>query len=76
MRLNSVDPDKWYKIREVAVISGWSVDTIRRWIRRGLLKAFLQPTMSTRRNYKRKWQGMKVLGRDLLDFLSGNMSGA
>jgi hypothetical protein len=73
MLLNSVDPEKWYKIREVAVISGWSVDTIRRWIRKGFLKAFLQPTVSNRR--KRKWQGMKVLGRHLLDFLGGNMSG-
>ena len=72
MLLNSVDPEKWYKIREVAVISGWSVDTIRRWIRKGQLRAFLKPTTSNRR--VRTWQGMKVLGSDLLRFLGGNMS--
>jgi len=35
--------EKWYSVKEVSAILGWSVDTIRRLIRRGHLRAVQLP---------------------------------
>ncbi len=70
--MSSIQPEKWYSVCEVSGITGWSVDTVRRWVYRGLLKAFVQPTMSSRR--KRVYRAMRILGRDLLDFMGGHMA--
>ena len=41
--------EKWYSVKEFAGSFGISVDTVRRWIRRGLLKAFQFPRSSNKR---------------------------
>ena len=38
--------EKWYSVKEVAGKLGVSVDSVRRWIRRGLLRAFKMPVRS------------------------------
>ena len=47
--LDSVNPEKWYKVTEVAAILGWAHDTIERWIDDGVLQAFVIDLRSSRR---------------------------
>lgn len=42
--------EKWYFVKEVSGILGWSVDTIRRLVDRGFLKALTLPRTSGRRS--------------------------
>jgi predicted site-specific integrase-resolvase len=72
MLIDNVEPNKWYKIREVAKITGWSVDAVRRWIYSGKLKAFVQPGRSSKR--KRVYRAMRVLGKELMRFIDGNLT--
>ena len=53
---------KWYSVKETAAILGWSVDTIRRLIRNGHLRAVSCPERKT---------GTKVTG-----FLNGRLNGS
>jgi hypothetical protein len=75
--LDSVEPEKWYKVAgsdsmTVSKILGWSPDTIRRWIRDGLLQAFIKPTRGKRG--KRAWLGVRVQGCEIIRFAKANLS--
>ena len=48
--------EKWYSVKEVAGMFSVSVDSVRRWIVRGKLRAFLLPGQSSRR--KRIYQSI------------------
>lgn len=72
MLLSNVEPNKWYSICEVSRIVGWSVDTIRRWIKEGHLKAFIRPGRGNRR--VRVYKASRILGSELIRFIQGNMS--
>ena len=67
--LDSVKPEKWYSVKEVAAILGFSEDTVIRQINRGLLKAFVLPGTSSKR--RRVYRCRRVLGRDLLRYIQG-----
>jgi len=47
-----------YSVKEVSLILGWSVDTIRRLIARGLMKPLVIPQERGRR--KRLYRSMRV----------------
>ena len=47
--LDSVQPEKWYRVREVAEILGWAHDTIEKWIDDEVLQAFVIDLRSSRR---------------------------
>jgi excisionase family DNA binding protein len=64
--------EKWYSVKEVAGMKGVSVDTVRRWIRRGLLKAFRMPVRSDRQH--RKYECFRISDRHLDRFWDGNMA--
>jgi excisionase family DNA binding protein len=64
--------EKWFSVKEVAGMKGVSVDTVRRWIRRGLLKAFRLPVQSNRR--KRKYECFRISSHHLDSFWDGNMA--
>jgi DNA-binding transcriptional MerR regulator len=70
--LNSVQPEKWYSVNEVSDILGWSVDVVRRWIIRGLLKAFIQPAIGNRR--KRVYRSARVQGAEIIRFVKTHMN--
>lgn len=56
--------EKWYSVKEVSGRYGWSVDTIRRQVRRGLLKAIVLPQPSGKR--KRQYESMRIAESDLI----------
>jgi excisionase family DNA binding protein len=55
--------EKWYSVKEVAAKLGVSVDTVRRWIRRKLLRAFKLPSVSNRR--KRVYECFRIAAGEL-----------
>jgi excisionase family DNA binding protein len=50
--------EKWYSVKEVSGRLGWSVDTIRRLVDRGHMKAIVLPCRSGRR--KRVYRSMRI----------------
>jgi hypothetical protein len=50
--------EKYYAVCEVSGILGWSVDTIRRLVDRGYMKAIVLPVKSGRR--KRLYRSMRI----------------
>ena len=70
LMLNEVE--KWYSVKEVAGILSVSVDTVRRWIRRGLLRAFKMPVRSNKRI--RRYECFRISDRDLGRFRDGNIA--
>ena len=70
--LDSVQPEKWYSVKEVAGILGFSEDTVIRQINRGFLKAFVLPGRSEKR--RRIYKSRRVLGRDLSRYIGGFMN--
>jgi hypothetical protein len=70
--LDSIQPEKWYSVKEVAGFLGFSEDTIIRLVNRGLLKAFVLSMASSKR--KRVFRSRRILGRDLLRFIDGFMN--
>lgn len=63
MLLDSIQPEKWYSVKEVSAIVGLSRDTIIRQIHGGFLKAFILPRRRTRRGIYRVYRirGVEVL---------------
>jgi hypothetical protein len=55
--------EKWYSIKEVSGRYGWSVDTIRRQVRRGYLRAIVLPRSSGKR--KRQYESMRIAESEL-----------
>jgi len=56
-----IEDEKWYAVKELSALSGWSVDTIRRLIYAGHLEAVQLPVVGRRR--KRIYRSCRVLGR-------------
>ena len=64
--------EKWYSVKEVAARFGVSCDSVRRWIKRGKLKAFKMPSLSSKR--KRIFECFRVASSELDRFLRANMT--
>jgi excisionase family DNA binding protein len=69
-----IEDEKWYVVKELSALSGWSEDTIRRLIYRGHLKAVQLPTNGRRRI--RLYRSCRVLGRWWRQFLEHNQVAA
>ena len=70
--LDSVEPEKWYKVSEVAEILGWSHDMIEDWINDELLQAFVIDHRSDKR--KRIYRGKRVQGCEIRRFVQAHLS--
>jgi hypothetical protein len=70
--LNSVEPERWYKVSETAKILGWSEDTIYRKIDDGLIQAQISESGSGRR--KRKYTCFKVQGCEIIRYAKQHMT--
>jgi hypothetical protein len=70
--LNSIEPERWYTVREVARILGWSEDAVYDWVHAGLLEAFIKPITSPRR--PRIWMGQRIQGCEIIRFVKANLS--
>jgi hypothetical protein len=64
-----IEDNKWYAVKELSLISGWSVDSIRRRIYSRHLKAVQLPALG---RYNRTYRSCRVLGRDWRRFLDNN----
>jgi excisionase family DNA binding protein len=69
--LGSVSPEKWYSVKEVAGLLGFSRDTVVRQIRRGLLKAFVLPGKSSVR--QRVYKSRRIQGSEVLRYVREHM---
>ncbi len=70
--LDSVQPEKWYKVREVAEILGWAHDTIEKWIDDEVLQAFVIDLRSSRR--PRIYRGKRVQGCEIIRFAKEHLT--
>ena len=73
MLIENVEPEKWYRVRDVAEILGWGVDSIRRWIDRGKLQAFVRPGRCGNRRV-RHYRAMRIKGSELIRFTDDNLT--
>ena len=64
--------EKWYSVKEVAYKRGVSQDTVRRWIKRKLLRAFKLPSASSRR--KRIYECFRIAEGELDRFTRTQMT--
>jgi predicted DNA-binding transcriptional regulator AlpA len=71
MLLDSVQPERWYSVKEVSAIVGLSRDTIIRQIHGGFLKAFILPKKRTRRGIYRVY---RIRGAEVLRWLDAGVS--
>jgi len=72
--LDSVQPEKWYSVKEAADILGFSEDTVIRQVNRGFLGAFVLPherRRGRRLHVSRRIQGCELI-RYIKNFLSRN----
>jgi hypothetical protein len=65
-----IEDEKYYAVKELSEISGWSNDTIRRLIYHGHLEAVQIPATGRRR--KRVYRSCRVLGRSWRRFTERN----
>ncbi len=65
--LESVSPEKWYSVKEVAGLLGLSRDTVIRQIRQGFLKAFVLPGKSAVR--RRVYASRRIQGSEILRYV-------
>ena len=70
--LDSIEKEKWYRVREVAKILGWSHDAIERWIDAGALQAFVASWQSDRRS--RLYRGKRVQGAEIIRFIKAHLT--
>jgi len=70
--LDSIQPEKWYSVKEVAAILGFSEDTVIRQINRGFLKAFVLPHKSPLR--RRGYLSRRIQGRELQRYIDNFMN--
>jgi hypothetical protein len=66
-----IEDNKWYSVKELSALSGWGVDTIRRLIYRGHLKAIQLPRNGNRR--PRIYRCCRILGLWWRRFIDGNL---
>ncbi len=59
-----IDPNKYYSVKEVSGVLGWSVDVIRRLVDRGFMEALVLPQTSGKR--RRQYRSMRILGLEIL----------
>lgn len=64
--------EKMFSVKEVSALLGWSVDTIRRLVYRGHLRAIMLPVEGRRR--KRIYRSARIRERDIRRFLETNRS--
>jgi excisionase family DNA binding protein len=62
--------EKWYSVKEVAARYGVSCDTIRRRIKRGILRALKLPSLSSKR--KRIYECFRIAESELDRFTRVN----
>jgi excisionase family DNA binding protein len=72
LKIEAVDPEKWYTVRQTAKILGWSVDAVRRWVYAGHLQAFIMPGRSGRR--KRVFRSARIQGREIIRFVEAHLT--
>src|ERR1019366_1687974 len=72
MLLNNVEPEKWYTVRQTSEILGWSIDSIRRWIYKGHLQAFIRPGRGIRR--ARIYNAARILGAEIIRFVKEHLT--
>jgi Helix-turn-helix domain len=70
--LDSVQPEKWYSVKEAAAILGFSDDTISRQVTRGLLKAFILPNDHGRNRRAHKY--VRIQGCELVRYVRNHMN--
>ena len=70
--LDSIQPERWYSVKEVAAILGFSEDTVIRQINRGFLKAFVLPGRSGKR--KRIYESRRTQGAEIIRYIKVFMS--
>lgn len=68
----SIEPEKWYAVCEVAAILRKSEDTIYRRINHGKLQAFIMPSISSKR--KRRYESPSILGAEIIRFIKANLT--
>ena len=69
--LDSVNPEQWYSIKEVAGLLGVSRDTVIRQVRQGFLTAFVLPGNSAVR--RRAYATRRIQGAELLRYVREHM---
>jgi hypothetical protein len=65
--LDSIQAEKWYSVKEVAAVLGFSEDTVIRQVNRRLLKAFVLPGRSDKR--VRTYQSRRVQGGEIIRYI-------
>jgi hypothetical protein len=70
--LNSVEPEKWYSVRDTAKILGWSEDWVYRKIRKGILHAQIDESGSDRRH--RTYTSFRVQGCEIIRYAKEHMT--
>lgn len=70
--VDSIEPEKWYSVRDTARVLGWSYDVVGDWIERGHLQAFVMSWQGDRR--KRKYRGKRVQGCEIIRFIRAHLT--
>ena len=65
-----MNSEKWLSVKEVAAKLGVSVDTVRRWIRRGWIKALKFPAQAKRTH--RRFEVFRISDDELGRFIRVN----
>jgi hypothetical protein len=66
----TIDPNRWYSVKETGWFIGWLEDATRRLIRDGFISAQIKPNTSPVRH--RKYEGMRVKGSEIIRYLRDN----
>lgn len=69
--LDSVQPEKWYSVKESAAFLGLSEDTMIRQVNRGLIQAFCLPNQ--RRRSRRPYVVRRIQGCELIRYIRNHM---
>jgi hypothetical protein len=65
--LDSIQPEKWYSVKETGAFVNFSEDTVIRQINRGFLKAFVLPGRSDKRH--RIYRSRRVQGAEIIRYI-------
>ena len=70
MVTDTIRPERWYAVDEVAAFIGYERDTVIRRIKDGFLKAFVLPVKQ--RSRRRVYSSRRVQGSEIIRFLKEN----
>lgn len=70
--LDSIQPEKWYSVKEVAAILSVSEDAVIRQVNRGFLKAFVLPGRSDKRH--RIYRTRRIQGAEIIRYIKTFMN--